>query len=138
MNYVSLSREQEEGVVGGVVNELVEEGYEFISEGKSASSIHTVTTCSCIYTIRFYHSITPDYRARDGVFIALGEELKFTGRLTVVEEEILGEVGDLTNIKPHEYGLLKLKYGLDKPQLFIPSIFKPYVRQYHKKVREGV
>ncbi len=31
-------------------------------------------------------------------------------------------VGDFTNIQPHEYGLLKLKFGVDKDSLFIPSI----------------
>lgn len=35
---------------------------------------------------------------------------------------------DLFNIKPHEYGMLKLKYGLDKEDLYIPSFARGWVK----------
>ena len=37
-------------------------------------------------------------------------------------------VEDIYNIQPHEYGLLKLKYGLTKEELFIPTIVKDYIK----------
>lgn len=40
--------------------------------------------------------------------------------------EALG-VSDITNIQPHEYGLLKLKYGFGKRDIFVPSVI---IKQY--------
>ena len=45
--------------------------------------------------------------------------------------KILG-VGDITNLQPHEYGILKIKYGWVRRDLFLPSCV---IERY--KSREG-
>ena len=47
-----------------------------------------------------------------------------TKRLTVDQLP----VEDTCNTQPHEYGILKLKYGITKEELFIPTIVKEYIR----------
>ena len=37
-------------------------------------------------------------------------------------------VGNLLDIQPHEYGLLKLKYGFTKLDLYIPEQLKAYLK----------
>ncbi len=37
-------------------------------------------------------------------------------------------VEDIFNIQPHEYGLLKLKYGISKAGLYIPSFYRGYIK----------
>ena len=104
----------------------------------------TVSTHSTIfrvgghgYSLTFYKEYMPDFRCHGGMCIDLSCD-------SIVEipgngsRDILLDVADITSLLPHEYGLLKLKYGLDKYHLFIPEFMKPMVREFHKKVREGL
>ena len=51
--------------------------------------------------------------------------LRFTGTPEEVSEKL--GVGDILDIRPHEYGYLKLKYGITKEELFIPTIVKEHL-----------
>ena len=43
-------------------------------------------------------------------------------------------VRDILNIQPHEYGVLKLRYRVDKDDIFIPKIFHGIVRALYKEL----
>jgi hypothetical protein len=44
-------------------------------------------------------------------------------------EDVLGKsMRDVFNLEQHEYGILKLKCGLTKDMLWVPSVLKPFIR----------
>ncbi len=91
------------------------------------------------YDLNFYSHALPDFKCgNNGLYIDLDSTYEMVQDGWLRGRSILQDVVDITSPPPYEYGLLKLKYGLDKHHLFIPEFIKPKVREFHKKVRGGV
>ncbi len=88
----------------------------------------------------------PDFGCHNGGwFLDFGDKDKHPD-LIVCFDEVSGfkpirlrdlDIQDVSNIQPHEYGLLKLKYGLTKDMLFIPTVFKPLCKDIHENCKRG-
>ena len=112
-----------------VVHPISDRGYIFNLSGR----IILRTTKSGLYVDDEEVSILKDYAEVSDIF---GRGYKES--LPPLTESL--GVQDLTNLQPHEYGILKLKLGLDKEHLFFPKPFTPSPTQktplYFRK--EGV
>ena len=72
-----------------------------------------------------------DYDKQPDLIVCFGEISGFKEPIRLRDLD----VQDVSNIQPHEYGLLKLKYGLTKDMLFIPAVFKPLCKAIHENCK---
>ncbi len=107
------------------MKELFGGEYEFWDVSTHQVSVYEVTSRKrYLIGLDFYEV---DQRA--GVRVAKGcYTVFYSGQFEDEIEYDDGLVGDFLNIEPHEYGLLKLKYGVDKEDLYIPSFARGWVK----------
>ncbi len=75
-----------------------------------------------------------------GICIDLDMQTDHMVGVDIVEERITlrqfikDGIKDVTNLQPHEYGILKLKYGVMKDGMFIPKVFHPLIHEIYKEL----
>lgn len=142
MKLHGLTREEERCFVDILVTEINQEGMRCGEVDNYQSGGYRIPIGSNQeFQIQFYENIGLDFRLKvidfgNITFIDFTTGRVSFNRGSVGLHDILDlGVDDITNIKPHEYGILKLKYGLEKHQLFTPSFMKPGVRKIQNKIR---
>ncbi len=143
-----LTEEEQTTYMGEVATEL--------EEWCGGNVVARLEECVCAfkilqyeYQLIFYTDMLPDFICT-GVGIGIDMEAEedmitfyrkkghYKGLQAHTPLDLLRSQVDITNMQPHEFGLIKLVHGLDKHQLFIPSFMKPAVREYQNKVKRGL
>ena len=137
MKLQGLTFREETDLVELVAEELLTEGVRIDKFGKLHGAYIGSYDTHMIFGLQFYSDRGLEFEHKSGytsnVRIDLDREcVTFLNTIKLKDMMALG-IEDVTSIKPHEYGLLKLRYGLEKHQLFIPSFIKPGVSELQKK-----
>ncbi len=127
------------GLVELVAEELLTEGVRIDTFGELHGAHIGAYDNHMIFGLQFYSDRGLEFEHKAGYTSNVRIDL-YRGHVTFLNTIKLKDImalgiDDITNIKPHEYGLLKLRYGLEKYQLFIPSFIKPGVVEIQNKIR---